>query len=237
MIRINLLPHRAEKRKRRQIQFISLCVVSAILAGVLVGLGYGFMSARIFYQDKRNEYLKQEIAKLEKQIAELEGLRAEIKKLLARKDEVEKLQSSRSDVVHLMDQMLHILPPGIHLRTLRQDSKAGGTAGSKISISGVAQSDARVSTLMRAIEASRWLDTPVLIDVHAAASGKDRVNEFSMTFNLKKGSDTSATVAASAPAAASAPLAASAPAAALAPVVAPAPAPAVASAPAVPGKK
>ncbi len=226
MIRINLLPHRAEKRKRRQIQFISLCVLTALIAAVLVGVGYGFMSARIFYQDKRNDFLKQEIAKLEKQIEELERLRADTKRLLARKEEVEKLQSSRSDVVHLLDQMLHIMPPGIHLRTLRQTSTP---TGSLINITGVAQSDARVSTLMRAIEASRWLDTPVLIDVHSTGAGKDKVNEFSMQFNLKKGVEITQTppaasavvatpVATSVPAAASAPLAASAPAISAAPV-------------------
>lgn len=206
MIRINLLPHRAEKRRRRQIQFISLCVVTAIVAALLVGAGYGVMSARIFYQDKRNDFLKQEIAKLEKQIAELERLRAETNRLLARKEEVEKLQTARSDVVHLMDQMLHIMPPGIYLKSLKQTSTP---TGSLISITGIAQSDARVSTLMRAIDASRWLDTPTLIDVHATGQGVQRVNEFSLTFNLKKGVDITA-ASAVAPAAASAPMAASA---------------------------
>lgn len=223
MIRINLLPHRAEKRRRRQIQFISLCVVSAVLAAVLVGAGYGVMSARIFYQDKRNEFLKQEIAKLEKQIEELERLRADTKKLLARKEEVEKLQSSRSDVVHLMDQMLHILPPGIYLTTLKQTSTP---KGSLISVTGIAQSDARVSTLMRAIDASRWLDTPTLIDVHAQGTGKTKVNVFSMTFNLKKGADLAVTASAvaAAPTGASAPVAASAPVVASAPMALSAPA-------------
>ncbi len=223
MIRINLLPHRAEKRRRRQIQFISLCVLTAVVAALLVGAGYGVMSARIFYQDKRNDFLKQEIAKLEKQIEELERLRAETNRLLARKEEVEKLQTARSDVVHLLDQLLHILPPGVYLKTLKQTSTP---TGSLIAVTGIAQSDARVSTLMRAIEASRWLDTPTLIDVHSTTVGKERANEFSLTFNLKKGVEITVASAphatASAPAATSAPMAASAvPASAPAPSAAP----------------
>jgi type IV pilus assembly protein PilN len=82
-------------------------------------------------------------------------------------------------VVHLLDQMLRILPDGVYLRTLRQ-------TGNKISITGFAQSNARVSTLMRAIESSPWLDSPTLIEIHAGASGKTRINEFSMNFNLTK---------------------------------------------------
>jgi type IV pilus assembly protein PilN len=210
MIRINLLPHRAERRRRRLIQFVSLSVVSLILAVVLVGLGHGFMSARIFYQDRRNDFLKSEISKLDKQIEELKRLREETKKLLARKEVVENLQSTRSDVVHLLDQMLRILPDGVYLKSLKQ-------SGNKISITGNAQSNARVSTLMRAIENSPWLDSPTLIEVHSAASGQERTNEFSMTFNLTKQNSPSVAVAATKPAAASAPVAVSAPVAAAPP--------------------
>lgn len=220
MIRINLLPHRAEKRKRRQIQFYSLCVVSLILAGVLVAVGYGVISARIFYQDRRNEFLKNEIVKLDKQIEELKRLREQTKALLARKEVVENLQSTRADVVHLMDQMLRILPDGTYLRTLKQ-------TGNKISIVGAAQSNARVSTLMRAIEHSPYLDTPILVEVRAGGTGKERINEFSLNFNLTKQTPAahaaaSAPAATPVPAAASAPVAASAPAAASTPAAAPA---------------
>lgn len=194
MIRINLLPHRAEKRKRRQIQFISLTVVSMVLAALLVGFVHGVISARIFYQDRRNDFLKNEIVKLDKQIEELKRLREQTKALLARKEVVENLQSTRSDVVHLLDQMLRIMPDGTYLRSLKQ-------TGNKINITGAAQSNARVSTLMRAIESSPWLDTPSLVEVHANPNGKERINEFVMNFNLTK--QTPASPAASAPAAAS----------------------------------
>lgn len=206
MIRINLLPHRAEKRRRRLIQFYSLTVVALVLAAVLVGLGHGFMSARIFYQDKRNEYLKGEVAKLDKQIEELKRLREQTKALLARKEVVENLQSTRADVVHLMDQMLRILPEGVYLKSLKQ-------TGNGVTISGFAQSNARVSTLMRAIENSPWLDSPNLVEIHAGSSGTERTNEFVMNFNLTK-QNPAAHAAASAPAGASTPGAASAPSAA-----------------------
>jgi type IV pilus assembly protein PilN len=227
MIRINLLPHRAEKRKRRKIQFAALCGVSVLLGVMLVVLGYGFMQARIFYQEKRNDYLKGEIAKLDKQIEEIKRLRQQVKALLARKDVVEGLQSTRSDVVHLMDQMLRILPQGVYLRTLRQ-------TGNQIAITGIAQSSARVSTLMHAIEESPWLNSPHLVEVQSTIVGKDRTNEFSMTFNL------SSQPAASAPAAAKPAKggAASAPAAAAAIGAAPAASHVAASTPAqVLGKK
>ena len=99
--------------------------------------------------------------------------------MLARKTVVENLQSTRSDVVHLLDQMLRILPDGVYLKTLKQ-------TGYKISIDGYAQSSARVSTLMRSIQDSPWLDTPTLIEVHATTVGGTRLSEFSLNFNLTK---------------------------------------------------
>jgi type IV pilus assembly protein PilN len=180
MIRINLLPHRAEKRKRRQIQFISLSIITILLAAMVVGLVYGILDARISYQERRNQYLKNEIAKLDKQIAEIRKLRQQVKSLLARKEVVENLQSTRSDAVHLLDQMLRILPEDVYLRSLTEK-------GRKVTIVGMTQSNARVSTLMRSIESSPWLDSPHLIEIHAAQGPNNtRSNQFTMTFNLTK---------------------------------------------------
>ncbi len=179
MIRINLLTHRAEKRRRRKIQFGILSGLSFALGVLVVVLGYGYLSARIFYQDQRNRYLNTEIAKLDKQIEEIKRLRQQVKALMARKDVVEKLQSTRSDVVHLMDQMLRILPQGVYLKSLKQ-------VGDNVSITGYAQSSARVSTLMRAIDESPWLDSPQLIQVRAAVIDKVRTNEFAMNFKISK---------------------------------------------------
>jgi type IV pilus assembly protein PilN len=179
VIRINLLPHRAEKRRARQIQFIALSVISVVLAALLVGFVQVAISTQISYQERRNVYLKQETAVLDKQIEEIKKLREQTQALLARKNVVEGLQSTRSDVVHLLDQMLRILPDGVYLKTLKQ-------TGNKVALVGYAQSNARVSTLMRAVEDSRWLDTPSLIEIHASGAGVTRVSEFTLNFNLTK---------------------------------------------------
>ena len=179
MIRINLLPHRAEKRRARQIQFIALSVISVVIGALLVLVVQFAIDAQISYQERRNTYLKQETAVLDKQIAQIRKLREQTQALLARKNVVENLQSTRSDVVHLLDQMLRILPEGVYLKSLKQ-------TGNKIYLVGYAQSNARVSTLMRAIEDSPWLDTPTLIEIHATSTGGRRINEFSLTFNLTK---------------------------------------------------
>lgn len=185
MIRINLLPHRAEKRKAKQIQFVVLSAMSIVAGAFVVGFVHAAISAQISYQERRNTYLKQEIAILDKQIDEIKKLKEQTQSLLSRKTVVENLQSTRSDVVHLMDQMLRILPDGVHLKSLKQ-------SGNSISLVGYAQSNARVSTLMRSIEDSPWLDTPVLKEIHSASlggrggKGGETTNEFSLRFNLTK---------------------------------------------------
>ena len=182
MIRVNLLPHRAEKRRARQIQFIALSVISIVLAGFLVGTVEIAIDTQISYQERRNTYLKQETAILDKQIEQIKKLREQTQALLARKNVVEGLQSTRSDVVHLLDQMLRILPDGVYLKTLKQ-------TGNRIAMVGYTQSNARVSTLMRAIEDSPWLDTPTLIEIHATSTAAGRVSEFTLNFNLTKPQD------------------------------------------------
>ena len=179
MIRVNLLPHRAEKRKARQLQFIVLSVLSLVVGAVIVGFVHITISAQISFQERRNNYLKQEISVLDKQIEEIKKLREQTQSLLARKTVVENLQGTRSDVVHLLDQMLRILPEGVYLKSLKQ-------TGYRISLAGYAQSSARVSTLMRSIQDSPWLDSPLLIEVHASTVGGTRLSEFSLNFNLTK---------------------------------------------------
>ena len=154
-------------------------MISLVAGAILIGFVHVAMSAKISYQERRNTYLKQEIAILDKQIEEIKKLREQTESLLARKSVVENLQSTRADVVHLMDQMLRILPDGVYIKSLKQSGKS-------INMTGYAQSNARVSTLMRAIEDSPWLNTPALIEIHASSSGGARVSEFTMTFNLTK---------------------------------------------------
>jgi type IV pilus assembly protein PilN len=179
MIRINLLPHRAEKRKAQQIQFIAFSVIAVILGAVIVGFVHVTIMAQIGYQEGRNAYLNKEIVILDKQIDEIKKLREQTKSLLARKTVVENLQSTRADVVHLLDQMLRILPDGVYLKSLKQ-------TGNKIALIGYAQSNARVSTFMRSIQDSPWLNTPTLVEIHAVTVNGARLSEFSMNFNLTK---------------------------------------------------
>lgn len=188
MIRVNLLPHRAEKRRSRQLQFIILSGISLALGLVVVGFVHAAIATQISSHERRNAYLKQEIAVLDKQIVEIKKLREQTQSLLARKTVVENLQSTRSIVVHLLDEMLRILPDGVYLKSLKQ-------GGSKISIVGYAQSNARVSTLMRAIEDSPWLDSPALVEIHASSTAGARLSEFSLNFNLTKQEEVAAAVA------------------------------------------
>lgn len=179
MMRINLLPYRAEKRRTRQVQFIAFSVMSLLMGVVIIGLVHAAISTQTFYQGQRNQYLKAETDKLDKQIEEIKKLREITDALIARKTVVENLQTTRSDAVHLLDQMLRILPNGIYIKSLKQN-------GSAINIVGFTQANARVSTLMRSIEGSPWLESPTLVEIHAIAGSGPRGSEFTLNFNLKK---------------------------------------------------
>ena len=182
MIRINLLPHREQKRQARKRQFVSLSIGLAILGLAVILLGHGFFGRLIEDQESRNTLLKTEIGKLDEQIKEIDKLREQTQALLARKRIVETLQSDRTEAVHLLDQMVRQLPDGIYLKSLKQ-------AGAKVTLVGYAQSNARVSTLMRNIEASPWLNQPELVEIKSVPSpvAKDaRVNEFTLNVRIKQ---------------------------------------------------
>jgi type IV pilus assembly protein PilN len=182
MIRINLLPHREQRRQARQRQFVSVAVGLAIMGLALVLLVHVILGAQIENQEGRNTLLKTEIAKLDEQIKEIDKLREQTQALLARKQIVETLQSNRTEAVHLLDQMVRQLPDGIYLKSLKQ-------VGGKVTLVGYAQSSARVSTLMRNIDASPWLQSPELVEIKAVPSpvSKDlRVNEFTLNIRIKQ---------------------------------------------------
>jgi type IV pilus assembly protein PilN len=179
MVRINLLPHREQKRQARQRQFVSLAVGLAILGIAVVGLGHVVIAARIDNQNSRNNLLKTEIAKLDEQIKEIDRLRDQTQALLARKQVVETLQANRTEAVHLLDQLVRQLPDGVYLRTVRQN-------GARVTLVGYAQSNARVSTLMRNIESSPWLTAPELIEIRSVAVDKQKVNEFTLAMQVKR---------------------------------------------------
>jgi type IV pilus assembly protein PilN len=192
MVRINLLPHREQKRQARQRQFVSLVVGLGVLALAVVGLGHVVIAERIENQNSRNALLKGEIAKLDEQIKEIDRLRDQTQALLARKQVVETLQANRTEAVHLLDQLVRQLPDGIYLRSVKQN-------GTRVTLTGYAQSNARVSTLMRNIEGSPWLTQPELVEIKSIAVDKQKVNEFTLVIQVKRAAQMPATAPAAPP--------------------------------------
>jgi type IV pilus assembly protein PilN len=176
---INLLPHREERRKRARQHFFVVAGGTGVLGVLVVGLMHTFYAAKIETQTDRNRFLKSEIVKLDKDIAEIKKLRDEIQALLARKQVIETLQADRAQTVHLLDELVRQMPDGVYLKSVLQK-------GLRVNLVGYAQSNARVSTLMRNIEASPWLEKPELIEVRAANVDKKRVSEFNLFLSLKR---------------------------------------------------
>lgn len=174
MIRINLLPHRELARAARRRQFNALLGIAVAAGVVTVLLGHSLIAARQSTQEARNAFLQQEIAKLDSQISEIKKIREQTQALLARKQVVETLQSNRTEVVHLFDQMIRLLPEGLYLKSFNQ-------AGNVVTLSGYTQSSARVSTLMRNLDNSPWFDTVNLVEIKSATVNNLRANEFVLT--------------------------------------------------------
>jgi type IV pilus assembly protein PilN len=177
MMRINLLPHREIRRKQQQQQFIAALGLVAIVAAVIAYSVYYVLDDEHVNQVDRNKYLTEEIAKVDKEIAEINRLKEQTASLLARKQVVETLQSNRSETVHLLDQLVRQLPDGMYLRSVKQQ-------GSKVTVNGVTQSQARVSTLMRNLESSQKLGNPALVEIKAIPQGAVRANEFTMNVSI-----------------------------------------------------
>lgn len=174
MIRINLLPHRELARAARRRQFNMLLGIAVAAGVVAVILGHSLIAAQQSSQDARNVYLDQEIAKLDVQIGEIKKIREQTQALLERKQVVETLQSNRTEVVHLFDQMIRLLPEGLYLKSFKQ-------AGDVVTLSGYTQSSARVSTLMRNLDGSPWFESTSLVEIKAATVNNLRANEFVLT--------------------------------------------------------
>jgi type IV pilus assembly protein PilN len=179
MIRINLLPHREARRKQQQQQFLILLAFVAAIGLASWFSVHTYLSERLEEQQSRNKYIEEEIAKLDKQIAEIKKLQEQTAALLARKKVVETLQGNRAEVVHLLDQLVRQLPDGIYLKGIKQK-------GSVVTITGYTQSQARVSTLMRNLESSQTLENPGLIEIKAVQLGGQRINEFTMNINITR---------------------------------------------------
>jgi type IV pilus assembly protein PilN len=177
--KINLLPHREERRKRARTHFAVLGGMTAVLGIVIVAAVWFIYQQRIDAQDARNKFLKSEMAKLDKEIDEIKEVKDKISALLARKQIIETLQADRVQTVYLLDELVRQMPEGVFLKSVKQK-------GPTVELVGYAQSNARVSTLMRNIESSPWLTNPNLIEIKAATLGKMRISEFNMKLSLKR---------------------------------------------------
>lgn len=176
-IRINLLPHRQLRKARQQRWFAILAAVVAGLGLATVGGGQAYLANAQSVQDARNTFLKEELVKLDKQIAEIAQLKEKTQDLLARKDVVESLQNNRGEAVHMFDELMRRLPDGLYLKSVKQ-------TGDAVALSGYAQSSARVSTFMRALEATDLFDEPVLVEVKSVMLGPVRSYEFSLNVKI-----------------------------------------------------
>ena len=203
MIRINLLPHRELRRERRKKDFVAMLlatVVAGVALAALVALG---ISGRIDAQQARNDFIKRENAKLDAQVREIAKLKDEIDSLKARKLAVENLQRDRTMPVHVLDELVRHAPEGMYFRQLRQNDR-------KVTLAGLAQSNERVSDLLRSLANDMpWLERPELVEIKAITLGKPdgrdkakesrRLFEFSLHAGIKaadRAEDTPAAAAA-----------------------------------------
>lgn len=186
MIRINLLPHREIKHQQQQHGFYGMLVAVVGLGAAAWLAGHIYLNGVIEDHKGRNAYLEAEIVKLNKQIAEIKLLKEQIAALLERKKVVESLQANRAETVHLLDQLVRQMPDGVYLKSIQQKND-------KVDIGGYAQSNARVSTFMRNLESSPYLEKPSLIEIRAATVKNVRISEFNLSVLLTRAKETPAT--------------------------------------------
>ena len=173
MIRINLLPHREEKRAARRQQFYALAGLISVLAGLIWFLGYGVINGYIGVQDNKNAFLKSQIDGLDKDIEEIKRLKEQTDALLSRKRIIESLQANRAETVHLFNELAQQIPAGVYLKSIKQTNQM-------VNLTGYAQSNARVSTMMRNLDASPLLERPDLVEIQSVMVGNHRLNQFSI---------------------------------------------------------
>ncbi|MGM9483680.1 PilN domain-containing protein [Roseateles sp. NT4] len=184
MILINLLPYREERRKRRKAAFFAGLGLAALVGGGLVVAAYLLLQFMTAEQQSHNQYIQNEISRLEAQIKDIADLKAEIESLKARQRAVEDLQTDRNTPVQLLNELARLAPEGIYLTSIRQEAKV-------VTISGLAQTNERVSEFLRNVSrSSEWLEKPDLIEVKLAAvttntRDQRRLLEFSMKVSIK----------------------------------------------------
>ncbi len=191
MIRVNLLPHRQVKREARQREFGLMAGFSVILAAFIIFVGWSYIENQVERQVERNKRLDVAIVALDKEIAEIKDLKDQISAMLERKQVVENLQDNRSQAVVVLDELSRQLPEGMYLRSIKQQ-------GGLISVEGVADTNARVATLVRNLSKSSWLESPNLVEISSLLINNLKQNAFTLNVRIKapKASDEGAVGAA-----------------------------------------
>ena len=178
MIRVNLLPHRQLRREARQREFGLMAGFVAITAAVIIFLGWTFINSRVDAQTERNSRLDAAIVMLDKEIADIKDLKDQISTMLDRKQVVENLQTNRSQAVVVLDELSRELPEGMYLKSIKQQ-------GNVIMLEGVADTNARVATLVRNLSGSKWMESPNLIEIKSILINDIKQNAFTLSVNLK----------------------------------------------------
>ena len=178
MAKINLLPWRAERRREREREFFMMLGAAALAAVAVVAIWWYVMDWQLANQDDRNFYLKEQIKILDGQLAEIKELDKTKSKLLARKQIIEQLQASRSQMVHLFDELVKTIPDSVRLDSLKQ-------TGDILTLQGVAQSNASVANYMRNLDSSRWLTRSDLIKTEVAGGDKRNRYQFGVNVQLR----------------------------------------------------
>ena len=174
MTEINLLPWREENRQEQKKEFVVMLVMVCAFAAAIVGLIHFQMQAKIDYQLARNKFLSDEIATVDKQILEIRELQKVRRSLIERMEVIQDLQGSRPSIVHLFTEIVSTVPNGVYLQSLAQ-------TGNNLVIKGEAESNARVSTYMRNLQASAWLKDPNLTVIEIEDKTVNRISTFMLT--------------------------------------------------------
>ena len=178
MVRINLLPHRQIKRAESQRQFGVMALGVLVLSGAIVFMGWTLIDAKKESQDDRNRRLDDAILLLDKEISDIKTLKDQINSVLERKQIVENLQTNRSQAVVVLDEIARQLPDGIYIKSIKQQ-------GSAIEIQGVADTNARVATLVRNLNSSNWMESPNLVEIKSNTVNNLKQNDFTLNVMLK----------------------------------------------------
>ena len=178
MAQINLLPWREERRQQLKKDFLVSIALVLALGAAMVLMADRVVNGQIDHQNARNQYLTEHIKELDKMVAEIKELERRRNQLIERMRVIQELQGNRPIIVRVMDQLVRTVPDGVFYQSL-------STKGTKITINGVAESNNRVSSLMRQLDASDWLAEPNLDKVTAAPQFGDQANTFSLTVKIK----------------------------------------------------